>query len=58
MHFEPKSGEEIAVRCRVDGVMQNLATLWAAEGKSSISAMKVLSDMDIAERRRPQDGTF
>ena len=58
LHFEPKSGEEIAVRCRVDGVMQNLTTLWAAEGKSSISAIKVLSDMDIAERRRPQDGTF
>ena len=58
MHFEPKSGEEIAVRCRVDGVMQNLTTLWAAEGKASISALKVLSDMDIAERRRPQDGTF
>ena len=58
LHFEPKSGEEIAVRCRVDGVMQNLTTLWAAEGKSSISALKVLSDMDIAERRRPQDGTF
>ena len=46
------------MRCRVDGVMQNLTTLWAAEGKSSISALKVLSDMDIAERRRPQDGTF
>ncbi|MDA7994367.1 MAG: GspE/PulE family protein, partial [Pirellulales bacterium] len=58
IHFEPKSGEEMAVRCRVDGVMQNLTTLWAAEGKSSISALKVLSDMDIAERRRPQDGTF
>ncbi|MEO2000069.1 MAG: GspE/PulE family protein, partial [Pirellulales bacterium] len=58
LHFEPKSGEEIAVRCRIDGVMQNLTTLWAAEGKSSISALKVLSDMDIAERRRPQDGTF
>ncbi|MBT4386015.1 MAG: Flp pilus assembly complex ATPase component TadA, partial [Betaproteobacteria bacterium] len=58
LHFEPKSGEEIIVRCRVDGVMQNMTTLWAADGKSSISALKVLSDMDIAERRRPQDGTF
>ena len=58
LHFEPKSGEEIVVRCRIDGVMQNMTTLWAADGKSSISALKVLSDMDIAERRRPQDGTF
>ena len=58
MHFEPKSGEEVTVRCRVDGVMQNLTTLWAADGRSSVSALKVLADMDIAERRRPQDGTF
>jgi general secretion pathway protein E len=58
LHFEPKSGEEMNVRCRVDGIMQNLAVLWAAEGKASISALKVLADMDIAERRRPQDGTF
>ena len=58
MHFEPKSGEEVTVRCRIDGVMQNLATLWAADGRASVSALKVLSDMDIAERRRPQDGTF
>ncbi len=58
VHFEPKSGEEVAVRCRVDGVMQNMTVLWAAEGRSSVSALKVLADMDIAERRRPQDGTF
>lgn len=58
MHFEPKSGEEVTVRCRIDGVMQNLTTLWAADGRSSVSALKVLADMDIAERRRPQDGTF
>ena len=58
MHFEPKSGEEVTVRCRVDGVMQNTATLWAADGRASISSLKVLADMDISERRRPQDGTF
>ena len=58
IHFEPKSGEEIAVRCRVDGVMQNLMTLWSVEGRAAVSALKVVSDMDIAERRRPQDGTF
>lgn len=58
MHFEPKSGEEVSVRCRIDGVMQPMATLWAADGKAAVSALKVLGDMDISERRRPQDGTF
>ena len=58
LHFEPKGGEEVTVRCRIDGVMQNLSTLWAADGRASVSALKVLADMDIAERRRPQDGTF
>ena len=58
IHFEPKSGEEVAVRCRIDGVMQPMTTLWAADGRSAISALKVLGDMDISERRRPQDGTF
>ena len=58
MHFEPKSGEEVSVRCRIDGVMQPMTTLWAADGRAAVSALKVLGDMDISERRRPQDGTF
>jgi type II secretory ATPase GspE/PulE/Tfp pilus assembly ATPase PilB-like protein len=58
IHLEPKSGEELLVRCRVDGIMQNLLTLAGNSGRAVVSAMKVCADMDIAERRRPQDGAF
>ena len=58
VHLDPKAGEEVQVRCRIDGIMQNIATLQGATGKAAISAIKVCADMDIAERRRPQDGAF
>ena len=57
IHFEPHEKEYI-VRFRVDGVLQNSSTMPIGEGKGVISAFKVVSDMDISERRRPQDGTF
>jgi len=58
LHLEPKAGEELQVRCRIDGIMQNIANLQGATGKAVVSAIKVCADMDIAERRRPQDGAF
>ncbi len=58
IHLEPKGGEEYVVRCRIDGILQNVASVPSEEGKAVLSAMKVLGDMDIAEKRRPQDGTF
>jgi general secretion pathway protein E len=58
IHMEPKAGDEFTVRYRVDGIMQGIATLPGSAGRAVVSAMKVLADMDIAERRRPQDGTF
>jgi general secretion pathway protein E len=58
IHLEPKVGDELQVRMRVDGIMQTVATLPGAAGRAIVSAIKVLGDMDIAERRRPQDGTF
>jgi type II secretory ATPase GspE/PulE/Tfp pilus assembly ATPase PilB-like protein len=57
IHFEPHE-KEYFVRFRVDGVLQNSSTMPIGEGKGVISAFKVVSDMDISERRRPQDGTF
>ena len=58
IHLEPKAAEELIVRCRVDGIMQNVSTLKGAAGKAVVSAIKICADMDIAERRRPQDGAF
>jgi len=58
VHLEPKSGEEVVVRFRIDGMMHAAETVPAAAGRAVVSAFKVIGDMDIAERRRPQDGTF
>ncbi|NDC53772.1 MAG: type II/IV secretion system protein [Planctomycetia bacterium] len=57
IHFEPHDND-YHVRYRVDGVLHNVETMPMTAGKGVISALKVVSDMDIAERRRPQDGTF
>ena len=51
------------VRFRVDGVLRepHLTSLQQAfdrGGREIVSRIKVLSDLDIAERRRPQDGSF
>jgi general secretion pathway protein E len=58
IHLEPKTGDDMQVRFRIDGVLQNITSYPGADGRALLSAMKVLADMDIAERRRPQDGTF
>jgi general secretion pathway protein E len=58
IHLEPKGAEELTVRYRIDGIMQNVSTLKGSAGKAIVSAVKVCADMDIADRRRPQDGTF
>jgi type II secretory ATPase GspE/PulE/Tfp pilus assembly ATPase PilB-like protein len=39
-------------------VLRDMDKMDGVVGKGVISAIKVISDMDIAERRRPQDGTF
>ena len=57
IHFEPHE-QEYFVRYRVDGVLKNISNMSVADGKGLISTLKVVSDMDISERRRPQDGTF
>ncbi|MFN9369154.1 MAG: GspE/PulE family protein [Planctomycetia bacterium] len=57
IHLEPHE-KEFFVRFRVDGVLHNSETMSMADGKGMTSMLKVASDMDIADRRRPQDGTF
>lgn len=55
MHIEP-SGERGKVRFRIDGVLQDVETIPAALVLPVITRLKILSNMDIAEKRRPQDG--
>lgn len=56
IHLEPK-GSSVAVRYRIDGILHNTEPLPRDLGNSTISAIKVLSAMDISEKRRPQDGS-
>src|SRR5690242_12459922 len=55
IHFEPQE-EEMRVRYRIDGVLQEAATVPVSAIPAVISRIKILSDLDIAERRIPQDG--
>ena len=57
IHIEPTE-ESVRVRYRIDGVLHNAATLPKGAQSALISRIKVLARMDIAERRRPQDGNF
>ncbi|MBX3451882.1 MAG: type II/IV secretion system protein [Planctomycetaceae bacterium] len=57
LHLEPKEGE-MSVRIRIDGVMHPAEPFDRATGDSIVNIFKVLSSMDITERRRPQDGSF
>jgi len=57
IHLEPKGGT-LQVRYRIDGVLHSAEPLPEDLGLTVISAIKVLSDMDIAEKRRSQDGHF
>lgn len=57
IHFEPKENETI-VRFRVDGDLRNAFTLKHRTGVMVISRLKIISGMDIAEKRKPQDGAF
>jgi general secretion pathway protein E len=57
IHLEPKR-EEAWVRMRIDGVLHVVHRLPRVVFPAMVSRMKTLARMDIAERRRPQDGRF
>jgi type IV pilus assembly protein PilB len=57
IHIEPQSAVTV-VRIRVDGMLRELIKIPRALQNSLISRIKILSDMDIGERRAPQDGRF
>jgi type IV pilus assembly protein PilB len=55
IHFEPQE-RELVVRARVDGVTRRVATIPKATQAAVISRLKIMGELDIAERRAPQDG--
>jgi len=57
LHFETYA-EHVVVRARVDGRLRDLVQLPGRLAPAISSRIKVLAQMNIVERRRPQDGQF
>jgi type IV pilus assembly protein PilB len=55
IHFEPQEGE-LAVRFRIDGVLTDSTTVPRKMALGVTSRLKLMADLDISERRLPQDG--
>lgn len=57
IHLEPEE-RAYRVRFRIDGALAERESFSVKQGLAVISRFKILSNLDIAERRRPQDGRF
>ncbi|MCI5792530.1 MAG: Flp pilus assembly complex ATPase component TadA [Lachnospiraceae bacterium] len=55
IHIEPRA-EGLVIRMRIDGVLHDILTVPKKLQNSVISRIKIMVDMDIAEKRIPQDG--
>ena len=55
IHIEPRAGDMV-VRMRIDGVLRQILTVPRDLMGSVISRIKVMSNLDLTERRAPQDG--
>jgi type IV pilus assembly protein PilB len=55
IHMEPKESH-LQVRYRVDGLLRDVMKVPRNQLEATISRMKIISKMDISDRRRPQDG--
>lgn len=55
IHIEPNA-VDVLVRVRKDGVLQEYMHLPKASASAMIARIKIMGDLDIAERRMPQDG--
>ncbi|MCX7992442.1 MAG: ATPase, T2SS/T4P/T4SS family [Fimbriimonadales bacterium] len=57
IHFEPLENR-LQVRLRIDGVLYAIRNIPRSLQASVLARVKLMGDMDIADRRRPQDGRF
>jgi type IV pilus assembly protein PilB len=55
IHMEPKENH-LQVRYRVDGLLRDVLKIPKSQQAATISRIKIMSGMDISDRRRPQDG--
>jgi type IV pilus assembly protein PilB len=56
IHFEPMESRDMRVRFRVDGVLSETTQIPKRMNAGVVSRIKIMADLDIAERRLPQDG--
>ncbi len=56
--IDPKPNGSYVVRYRVDGGLKVIEEFCETSGSALISSIKAAAGMDIAEKRRPQDGSF
>ncbi len=57
IHFDPQE-REIVIRYRIDGVLHDVKSLPIKALAALTSRVKIMSDLNIAERRIPQDGHY
>jgi general secretion pathway protein E len=57
IHLEPTT-EQLSVRYRIDGILHAAEPFDRSTGDAVVNVFKVLSAMDISEKRKPQDGSF
>jgi type IV pilus assembly protein PilB len=57
IHFDPEA-TSVRVRFRTDGQLEEVMRIPSSLQASVVSRLKVMSEMDIAEKRAPQDGAF
>jgi type II secretory ATPase GspE/PulE/Tfp pilus assembly ATPase PilB-like protein len=57
IHLEPTT-DQLSVRYRIDGILHAAEPFDRPTGDAVINVFKVLSAMDISEKRKPQDGSF
>ena len=57
IHLEPQQ-DIVIVRIRIDGVLQTIMTPPNSSLSGLVTRIKILSNLNIAERRLPQDGRF
>jgi type IV pilus assembly protein PilB len=55
IHIEPQ-GEQLRVRFRIDGALHDAVELPSSMAPALVSRLKIMAEMNIVERRRPQDG--
>jgi type II secretory ATPase GspE/PulE/Tfp pilus assembly ATPase PilB-like protein len=57
IHLEP-TPDQLSVRYRIDGILHAAEPFDRSTGDAVVNVFKVLSALDISEKRKPQDGSF